>query len=201
MGAAGSKSPSLPPLVPVASCDTAKFMGHWFVHGVKPTYLETTSSNAVERYSLLSASEDSSKKPPPYDIQVDFTYNSKEDPFSSPVKALPQKAWVQGDDKAKSGLWKISPFPFVKMPYMIIEVDDECQEYAVIGFPSRAYCWIMGRKPVMSDETWTMLTQRLVDRHQYDLAGLRKVPQLWTAEERKKRGLEGVIADEYLIKS
>jgi apolipoprotein D and lipocalin family protein len=168
-------------------------MGYWFVHGVKPTYLETTSSNAIERYTLVRDSKN-------YDVQVDFSYNTKEDPFASPVKSLPQKAWVQGDDKDKSGLWKISPFPLVKMPYIIIEVDDECQDYAVIGYPSRAYCWIMGRKPTMPEETWNMLTQRLVERHQYDLTGLRKVPQVWTAEERQKRGLEGVIPDEYLTK-
>lgn len=51
----------------------------------------------------------------------------------------------------------------------------------------------------MEEATYNMLTQRLVDKHQYSLDGLRKVPQVWTKDERKKRGLEDVIADEFLV--
>ena len=64
MGAIGSKQPKLPPLTHVPSCDTAKFMGYWFVHGVKPTFLEKTCSNAVERYTLMEGKN--------FDIDVDF---------------------------------------------------------------------------------------------------------------------------------
>jgi hypothetical protein len=41
----------------------------------------------------------------------------------------------------------------------------------------------------------------LEEKHQYDLTGLRRVPQVWTEEERRKRGLEGVIPDDLLTKS
>ena len=44
-----------------------------------------------------------------------------------------------------------------------------------------------------------MLSQRLVDKHQYNLDGLRKVPQVWTKDERKKRGFESVIEDQFLV--
>ena len=47
----------------------------------------------------------------------------------------------------------------------------------------------MGRKPVMPEATYNDLTKRLVEKHQYSLDGLRKVPQKWTSEEREKRGL------------
>lgn len=157
-------------------------MGTWFVIGVKPTYFETTCSNAVERYTLV----DETKK---YDIDIDFQYNQKEDPYSSKLKSLPQKGWVQGGNRLNSGEWKVSPQWPIKMPYQIIEVDDKDYSYVVIGYPTRAYCWIMARHPKMDEAVYTSLTQKLVDKHQYSLEGLRRVPQKWTDAERTKRGL------------
>ena len=51
----------------------------------------------------------------------------------------------------------------------------------------------------MDEKVYDMLTRRLVEKHQYTLDGLRKVPQVWTREERKKRNLEAVIPDELLV--
>ena len=177
-----SASNSLPALQTVASCDTAKFMGTWFVIGVKPTMFEKTNSNAVEKYTLMPTDKS-------YDVNIDFQYNVEEDPFTSKLKSLPQKGWIIGDDKSNSGDWKVSPFWPIKMPYPIIEVDEHNYEYCVIGYPSRDYCWIMSRTPQMSNELYTDITKRLVNKHQYDINGLRKVPQIWTKSERTKRGL------------
>lgn len=155
-------------------------MGTWFVIGVKPTMFEKTCSNAVENYSLLGDDEQ-------HDIDIDFKYN-KDDPIKSALSSLPQKGWVQGENKKNSGEWKVSPFPMIKMPFLILEVDDK-YETCVIGYPSRDYAWIMSRKPKMPEKTYSMLTQKLVEKHQYNLDGLRKVPQVWTKDERDKRGL------------
>ena len=160
---------------------------------VKPTVFETTCSNAVERYTRM----DYQKKK--YDIGIDFQYNQDE-PLTSPLKSLPQKGWVQGN-KDDSGFWKVSPLWPLKMPYHIIELDDVDYSYCVIGYPSRAYCWIMARNPLMPEETYKTLTTRLVEKHQYSLDGLRLVPQKWTKEEREKRGLtKDEIPDEMLSK-
>eukprot|EP00428_Durinskia_dybowskii_P003576 CAMPEP_0170301750 /NCGR_PEP_ID=MMETSP0116_2-20130129/51143_1 /TAXON_ID=400756 /ORGANISM="Durinskia baltica, Strain CSIRO CS-38" /LENGTH=157 /DNA_ID=CAMNT_0010553589 /DNA_START=256 /DNA_END=729 /DNA_ORIENTATION=- len=150
---------------------------------------EKTSSNAVEKYTLVQNKS--------FDIDIDFQYNQDE-PISSKLKSFPQKGWVQGD-KSNSGDWKVSPFWPAKMPYKIIEVDDKDYSYCVIGYPSREYCWIMARKPVMDDSLYESLTKKLVDKHQYTLDGLRKVPQKWTRAEREKRGLTSAeIPDEFL---
>lgn len=183
MGNSASAS-NLPALQTVTNCETSKFMGTWFVIGVKPTIFEKTCSNAVERYSLLNDKY--------HDINIDFQYNSKE-AQTSPLKSLPQKGWVQGN-KEKSGEWKVSPIWPIKMPYLIIECDEK-YEYCVIGYPSRDYCWIMSRKPKMADATYEMLTNQLKEKHHYDLEGLRKVPQIWTVAEREKRGLTAEIPD------
>jgi apolipoprotein D and lipocalin family protein len=173
-------SSSLPPLKTVASCNTQQFMGTWFVIAVKPTLLERTCSNAVEKYTFLENSEK-------HDIDIDFTYNQKE-PLTSSFKSLPQKGWVQGEKKTESSLWKVSPMWPIKMPFPIIELGND-YDYCVIGFPNRQYCWIMSRKPVMEESLYNDLTNKLVEKHQYSLDGLRKVPQKWTREECEKRGL------------
>jgi apolipoprotein D and lipocalin family protein len=178
MGNSSSAS-TLPALQVAAQCDTARFMGTWFVIAVKPTLFEKTNSNAVEKYSFLTDKKN--------DIDIDFKFNSKE-PITSPIKSMPQKGWVQGSDKSNSAEWKVSPLWPIKMPYLILEVDDE-YTYTVIGYPNRDYCWIMSRKPIMAAETYDMLKKRLVEKHQYNLEGLRDVPQVWTEEEREKRGL------------
>lgn len=100
---------------------------------------------------------------------------------------------------SSSGDWKVSPFGPIRLTYPIIELDEENYEYFVVGYTNRSYVWILSRKPVMDDETYNMLSQRLVDKHQYSLDGLRKVPQVWTKDERKKRGLESVIEDQFLV--
>merc|ERR1711879_139443 len=158
----------------------SRMMGTWFVNGLKPTMFETTCSNAVERYSLA-------KEGKSYDIKIDFQYNDKE-PITSKLKSVPQKGWIQGDDKKQSSLWKVSPLWPIKMPFHIIEVDNKNYDYVVIGYPSREYCWIMSRQPQMNDELYDEFMKKVLEKHQYSSEGFRKVPQLWTAQEREKRG-------------
>ena len=187
-----SSSSSLPALQTVGSCETAKFMGTWFVIAVKPTMFEKTNSNAVEKYSRVSQGKN-------HDINIDFQYNSEE-PIKSKLKSLPQKGFLQGN-KERTGDWLVSPFWPVKMPYPIIELDEKDYSYCVIGYPSRDYCWIMARKPVMDEKLFQGLTEKLVEKHQYSLDGLRKVPQKWTKAEREKRGLTASeIPDDLLDK-
>lgn len=186
MGLFGSK---LPPLTTVPTCQTDKFMGTWFVIGVKPTYFEKTCSNAVETYTRVNSSS--------HDIDIDFQYNTKET-TDSPLKSLPQKGYILGDDKDNSSAWNVSPFGCLRLRYPIIELDQENYEYVVVGNEGRSYAWIMARKPVMNDELYESLKTKLVEKHQYSLDGLRKVPQVWTREEREKRGLEQFIPDKSL---
>jgi hypothetical protein len=47
-----------------------------------------------------------------------------------------------------------------------------------------------------------MLKKLLVEKHQYSLDGLRDVPQVWTEEEREKRGYtKDQIPDSMLTRS
>ena len=168
------------PPSPTTPChERHDFMGTWFVVGVKPTLLETTCSNAVEIYTRRRRRQkkNDKKQQQQHDIDIDFRYNKRATP-ESPLQSLPQKGWIQGDDAEDSALWTVSPIWPIKMPYLILEADENCQEYAVIGYPSRQYCWILSRRPSLPDATYQSITERLTTQHHYDLTGLRKVPHL-----------------------
>ena len=174
-----SSSTALPPLKTVTSCNVDRFAtGAWFVIGNIPTYPERHASNAVERYALTQGKKSN-------DIDIDFQYNNG-DPITGKLKSLPQKGWLVKDEP---GEWRVSPFWPLKLPYLILELDTDHYNYCVIGYPNRNYAWIMGRKPVMDGKIYDSLVEKLVKDHQYDVSKLRKVPQKWTTEERKKRGL------------
>mmetsp|Transcript_14542 Transcript_14542/g.21446 ORF Transcript_14542/g.21446 Transcript_14542/m.21446 type:complete len:201 (-) Transcript_14542:312-914(-) len=186
----GNSASQLPPLQLVPKCETSKFMGTWFVVGNIPTFPEKKASNAVEKYSFVSGKK--------HDIDIDFQYNNG-DPITSKLSSLPQKGYIQGENKDTSSKWQVSPFGPIRLDYPIIELDEDNYNWCVIGYSSRSYAWIMGRKPRMDDDTYNMLVKRLVDVHKYDISGLRKVPQKWTAEERARRGLDEEIPDDMLF--
>jgi len=187
----GNASTKLPPLELAPKVETSKFMGTWFVIGNVPTYLETKASNAVEIYTKLHEKG--------HDIDIDFKYNDGE-PIQGKLKSLPQKGYIQGENKEQSSEWKVSPLWPIKMTYPIIEIDPDHYEYTVIGYPSREYLWIMGRQPQMDEKTYDMLVERCEKKHGYDPRKIRKVPQQWTTEERAKRRLEAEIPDSMLEK-
>jgi apolipoprotein D and lipocalin family protein len=198
MGNSASASSSLPPLQVVPNCETSRFMGQWFVIGVKPTFLETTCSNAIEKYTRQENNNNNKKDK--MDVQVEFTYNNDE-PITSKFKTLYQKCWIQGEDKSNSASWIVSPFWPLKLDFPIIELDDDKYSYCVVGQNSRSYCWIMARQPKMSNQLYEEITKKLVEKHQYSLDGFRKVPQYWTKEERDKRGVTAEqIPDSWLNK-
>ena len=182
----GNAKSSLPPLEVVKNCETSKFMGNWFVVGVKPTFLETTCSNAVETYIRQDTNNDTNNNKD-YDVFVNFQYNEKE-PITSKLKTVTQKVWIQGENKENSGSWIVSPFWPIKLDYPLIEIDDKSYNWCVVGQNSRSYCWIMSRTPYIDDTLYNNITNKLKEKHLYDLNGFRKVPQYWTKEEREKRG-------------
>mmetsp|Transcript_29083 Transcript_29083/g.93791 ORF Transcript_29083/g.93791 Transcript_29083/m.93791 type:complete len:177 (+) Transcript_29083:54-584(+) len=170
MGQSGSKQP---PLKTVPSVSVSKMMGKWFVIGVMPTMFERGAYNAREIYSAGSK---------PHSVDVDFTY--RKDAFDGPLKSLPQKGtnWLDDDP----GAWKVSPFWPLKMPYLVIDASDaenldQPGAWFVVGYPSRAYCWIMAREVTMKDDVYDGIKARLVAEHGYPdgLPALVKVPHKW----------------------
>ncbi len=159
-------------------------MGLWFVIACKPTYFETKACNAIERYYLVDPCKEVAIGS---EIKIDFRFKNSEE-VDAKEEIIPQKGWV---DSSTGSTWKVSPFWPVKMPYLILEVDETNYDYCVIGYPSRAYCWIMSRKPTMEKDVYDNLIDKLKTKHLYELEGLRVIPQKWSEEELRKMGAEG----------
>ena len=63
----GATPSHLPPLKPVSTMvDLPRFMGTWYVVGVKPTFLEVGAVNPVEVYSWNEAERR---------VDIDFSFN------------------------------------------------------------------------------------------------------------------------------
>lgn len=153
---------SLPPLVTVPSVAMPRFMGRWYVIAVKPTYFELGAVDPVETYVW---SEEHQR------IDIDFSFSPQK---GAPLKRIPQKGYVH--DKSSNAEWRVSPFWPLRLPYLVIELDDSPgdhpYQYTVIGYPSRAYMWVMAREPRMAPELLKELLGRAVSKHGYDLAGI-----------------------------
>ena len=73
----------------------------------------------------------------------------------------------------------MSPIWPIQLSYLIIELDssdgDRPYDYTVVGYPSRAYCWIMCRSPSMQADLFEGICWRLVNEHGYDISNLVRV--------------------------
>ena len=64
-----------------------------------------------------------------------------------------------------------------KMPFLIIDLDDD-YSYTVIGIPSRKHVWIMARDPIMNDDTYEGILNRLSDIG-YNTSMIQRIVQDW----------------------
>ena len=119
--------------------------------------------------------------------------------LNGPLKKLPQTGSSWYDDKTAG--WKVSPFWPVKMPYLVIDKSktalDNDAAWFVVGYPSRAYVWVMARKPEMPRSVLEDIKKNLVQTHQYPegLPDLVEVPQSWDRDSTaqfgwKRRGVD-----------
>jgi apolipoprotein D and lipocalin family protein len=83
-------------------------------------------------------------------------------------------AYVVRDDPSNAKLAVEFFWPF-RGAYWIIELDPDYQ-YAVVGHPSRAYLWILARRPTMDETLYRDLLGR-VAAHGYDLSRIERTAQ------------------------
>lgn len=155
---ASTNQPSIPT---VPSVNLPKFMGDWYVIAAIPTAIETEAYNAVENYKL---NDDGT-------IATTFTYNKGS--FNGKVKTYHPKGFVV--ENSGNALWGMQFIWPIKAEYRIAYLDPDYTK-TIIARNARDYVWIMARKPMLSNEEYTELTN-FVGKLGYDLKKLRKVPQ------------------------
>jgi apolipoprotein D and lipocalin family protein len=131
----------------VDKVELGKFMGQWFVHSGRFTFLEEGAHNAIEKYVW----NEKEKR-----IDISFTFNK--DSFDGKVKSIPQKGWVY--NTKTNAHWKVRPFWPLKLDYLIIGLAED-YSWTAVGVPSGKYLWIMTREKTISDEVYQSIISEL----------------------------------------
>ena len=143
--------------------DINRFMGDWYVIANIPTFIEKDATNAIESYKLDQEGN----------IETTFTFY-KNNPDGEKKVYKPKGYIYNSDTNAEWRMQFIWPF---KMPFLIIDLADD-YSHTVIGYPSRDYVWIMARNPVISEDIYIEIIEKLKNIN-YDISAIQKVPQIW----------------------
>jgi len=78
-------------------------------------------------------------------------------------------------DSARPGRLQVTFFLWFWADYLILELDAENYQYALVGSAGDDYLWILSRSPQMDDATYQMLLHRARELG-YDISRLIEVP-------------------------
>jgi apolipoprotein D and lipocalin family protein len=151
----------LTPLTTVPKVDLARYMGDWRVIAVIPYFAEKNAFDSIESYALRP------------DGKIDNWFRCRRGSFEAKQKSYHFTAEVV--NKETNAEWKVRFLPFLKVPYLIIDLDPDYQ-WTVVGYPSRRYGWIMARETSLPRDTLDGIFARLKAQG-YDPARFAMVPQ------------------------
>ncbi len=136
-------STTYPPLEVVSYVDLSKYAGKWFEIASLPVSQQEGCSCTVAEYV-------------PVDSEVIKVINTCKKGTEGEIARAEGKAFVvPGSNNAKLRVQFFWPF---RGDYWILDLDEN-YTYAVVGLPSRKYCWILSRTPKMNGE----LLDKLID--------------------------------------
>lgn len=141
--------------------DLARFMGHWYVIGRIPNFIERGHVASVNTYTLRD--ED----------KVAIRYRFREG-FSEPEEQISLRATV--DEESGNRRWRTWFYKVVPTRSQILEVAPD-YSWALVGYPGREMAWIFAREPDMEAALYRQLALRLRDRYQVNTDKLKRVPQ------------------------
>ena len=153
---------TVPPIRTAAQVDLPRFMGDWYVLGNIPTFIEKQAFNAIESYALNE------------DGTIDTTFRFRDGGFDGPEKIYHPTGFVR--DGSRNAVWGMQFIWPIKAEYRVLFVS-EAYDQAVIGRSKRDYLWIMARTPSIAPGEYQALVD-MVEEQGYDVAKIRKVPQL-----------------------
>jgi apolipoprotein D and lipocalin family protein len=150
------------PLPVMPQVDVPRFMGEWYVIACIPTRIERDAYAAVESYRLDRHG------------RVLTTFTFRRGSFEGPLKRYAPVGFITaGSNGAIWGMRFVWPF---RADYRVMYVDAGYTQ-TLIGRQARDYAWLMARTPTLAREDYEKLTGLLAAAG-YDLAALRRVPQL-----------------------
>jgi apolipoprotein D and lipocalin family protein len=138
-------SSTYPPLAVVSSVDLSRYAGVWYEIASLPVSQQKGCSCTTAEYI-------------PIDSETVKVVNTCRKGPENEIDRVEGKAFVvPGTHNAKLRVQFFWPF---RGDYWILDLDKE-YSYAVVGLPSRKYCWILSRTPNMEKELLERLTEEL----------------------------------------
>jgi apolipoprotein D and lipocalin family protein len=133
------------PLDVVSHVDLTKYAGKWYEIASLPVSQQKGCSCTTAEYI-------------PIDTEVIKVINTCRKGSEGEISRAEGKAYiVPGSNNAKLRVQFFRPF---RGDYWILDLDEN-YTYAVVGLPSRKYCWILSRTPEMKKELLDTLTEGL----------------------------------------
>ena len=157
---AGCTDGDKPPLALAPHVDLQRYTGRWYIIANIPYFAERGKVGSYFDVSFSGA-------------KVRDVYNGRNSNFDAPLRSFTMRGYVV--QKTGNAFWRESPFWPVYLSYLILYVD-QAYRTALVGYPGRAYGWVLSRSPDMDDLTYQGLLQHFSDDG-YDISKFRRVPQ------------------------
>jgi apolipoprotein D and lipocalin family protein len=152
-----------PPLSIVPKVDINRYLGIWYeIARIDHSFQKDCVASTAE-YSLRD------------DGYIKVINKCRKKNLGGEVATAEGKTWVI--DKDSNAWLKVQFFWPFRADYVIIDLDENEYQYAVVGHPSRDYLWILSRTPQMEDGTYREILTN-ISKQKYDLARIQKYPQI-----------------------
>jgi apolipoprotein D and lipocalin family protein len=160
-----------PPLAVAPHVDLPRYAGRWYIIANIPYFAE--SGNVGSSFDLSFPGG-----------KVHDVYCGRPKNFNAAPDCSTLTGYVVPD--SGNARWRESPFWPLYLSYLILYVDPDYRT-ALVGYPGRAYGWVLSRSPHMDDAEYRALLSRF-QNDGYDIAQFRRVPQ--SPDEIGKQGYQ-----------
>ncbi|MBN2174244.1 MAG: lipocalin family protein [Bacteroidales bacterium] len=162
LGGCGLSNEELEKMDIVKNVDLERYMGTWYEIARFPHGFEKNLVGVTATYSLRA------------DGKVDVLNQGYKYTLDGKLKQA--KAFAKLPDPEVKGRLKVFFFWPFGADYIILELDEENYQYALVGSSSKNYLWILSRTPQMDPQTYDLLVSKAAQRG-YDVGKLEMVPQ------------------------
>lgn len=158
----GMNKKQIEELNPVEKVDLERYMGTWYEIARIPNRFEKDLVGVTATYSLRKNGK------------VDVLNQGHKESLDGKLKKA--KGFAKRVDPAYPAWFKVYFFWPFGGDYIILELDQENYQYALIGGGNEDYLWILSRTPKMDKQTYEKLVARAAER-KYDVSRIEMVMQ------------------------
>jgi apolipoprotein D and lipocalin family protein len=129
----------------VAHVELSRYVGTWHEIARYPNSFQKSCAGSTATYTLRE------------DGEIDVV-NRCRDLRDGSLREAKGRAWVV--DPTSNARLKVSFFWPFRGDYWIIDLGND-YEFAVVGAPSRKYLWVLSRTPIMEDDVFNGIMERI----------------------------------------